>query len=88
VDNGRVVLRSIQPDGPAAKAGLKRGDAVTAISDGANNVLTNGLGNGALNFLVTGKPNETVNLTVQTPGAGPRTVVLTREAFKPPTPRN
>ena len=33
-NNGEVIVMSVAPDGPAAKAGLKRGDVISEIRDG------------------------------------------------------
>jgi hypothetical protein len=84
-EGGKPTVRNVQDGGPAARAGLKKNDLVTAI----NGTSTHDLGNGALGYLVSGKPGATVTLTVETPGAGaPRTVTLTLEPGKPPAPRS
>jgi protocatechuate 3,4-dioxygenase beta subunit len=84
VENGRAVIRGVQPDGPAAKLGLKRGDVVLSIAGTS----TTDLGNGALSFLVAGKPGDKVLITVESPGSAPRGVEVTREPYRPSPPRN
>jgi S1-C subfamily serine protease len=85
LDNGRPVIRGARPEGALAKAGLKKGDLVTTI----NGVATAELGNGALGYLSSGKPGNTVTLVVESPPGGPaRTVVVTLETYKPPPPRS
>jgi protocatechuate 3,4-dioxygenase beta subunit len=83
-DRGHAVVRSVQAEGPAARAGLAKGDLVVSI-DGQN---ARDLGNGALGYLLTGKPGTDVTLVVESPAGGaPRTLKITREAYKPPTAR-
>jgi protocatechuate 3,4-dioxygenase beta subunit len=83
-ENGKVTVRGVQPDGPAARAGIKRGDHIVAI-DGRD---TGELGQGALGFLTSGKPGATVTFMVASPGGGaPRGVAVTLEPFKPSPPR-
>jgi S1-C subfamily serine protease len=65
-----LVLRQVQPDGPAARAGLKEWDAITA-ADGQRVRLTAEL----LRIVRAKKPGETLKLDVLAPdGAGTRQV--------------
>jgi protocatechuate 3,4-dioxygenase beta subunit len=82
LENGRAAIRGARPEGALAKAGLKKGDLVTSI----NGTSTAELGNGALNYLSAAKAGATVTLVVETPGAPARTVQVTLDAYKPPTP--
>jgi hypothetical protein len=84
LENGKAVIRNARPDGALAKAGLKKGDLVTAIGSTS----TADLGNGALNYLSSGKPGDKVTLVVESPGAPARTVEITLDTFKPPAPRS
>jgi membrane-associated protease RseP (regulator of RpoE activity) len=82
-EKGPAVLRSVGPDSPAAKQGLKKGDQVLSI-DGQD---TTDLGSGALGYLVTGKVGTTLKLLVRSSEGGePREVTLTRESFRTPSP--
>jgi membrane-associated protease RseP (regulator of RpoE activity) len=75
-EQGRAVVRNVAPNGPAAKAGLAKGDVVVSI-DGQN---ARDLGNGALSYLVQGKPGSEVTIVVESAaGGGARTVKLVRE---------
>jgi protocatechuate 3,4-dioxygenase beta subunit len=82
VENGRVAVRSLRAEGAAGKAGLKKGDRVTAIDKWD----TSDLGNGAIMYLISGKPGSDVTLMVESAGSAARRVTLTREAWKPPAP--
>jgi protocatechuate 3,4-dioxygenase beta subunit len=85
VENGKAAVRNVRPDSVAARAGLKKGDLVTSI----NGTGTGELGNGALSYLMSGKPGATLTLVVETPGGGPaRTVTLTLEPGKPSPERS
>jgi hypothetical protein len=78
-DGDRVTLRKPNPEGPAAKEGLKEGDLLLAI-DGKD---TSDLGDGAINYLLGGKTGSKVTLTVSS-GGTTRQVTITREAQPPP----
>jgi hypothetical protein len=69
-------VRVMLPGSAAARAKLHRGDRLLAVDGQA----VTGFGAGAINFLINGKIGTTVTLTVQTPGAAPRTVRVVREA--------
>lgn len=76
----RLVLAQVQPDGPAARAGLKTGDKVTAI-DGR----FHGGFFGALKMLAAVRPGDTVTLSVL--GSGSARPVAVKAAAPPrPTP--
>jgi hypothetical protein len=84
LDNGRAVIRGARPEGALTRAGLKKGDQVTAI----NGVATADLGNGALTYLTAGKAGATINLVVESPGGPSRTVTITLDPYKPQPPRS
>jgi S1-C subfamily serine protease len=77
--NGGVTLRKIEPGGPAAKAGLKAGDVVTAI-DGKKILNFDGLSAA----VSQARPGESLSLTVRRGGAT-KHVTLTL-GIQPKTP--
>jgi hypothetical protein len=73
--DGKPSVTGVRPGFPADKAGLKQGELVLTI----NGRSTEGLGNGALDYLAGGKINEPLTVSIQPRGGGtPREVVLKR----------
>jgi S1-C subfamily serine protease len=66
-----VPIGSLEPSGPAAKAGLQTGDVMTQI-DGRDVYSPDDL----LQALILHKPGDSVQVTIQRQG-GPRTVAVT-----------
>jgi protocatechuate 3,4-dioxygenase beta subunit len=73
--DGKASVTGVRPGFPADKAGLKQGELVLTI----NGRSTEGLGNGALDYLAGGKLGERLTVTVQPrAGGAPREVTLDR----------
>ena len=73
--DGKPSVTGVRPGFPADKEGLKQGELVLTI----NGRSTDGLGNGALDYLAGGKINEPLTVTIQPRGGGAtREVTLTR----------
>lgn len=83
VSGGRFEVSEVQAGSAAEKAGLEAGDVVVAV-DGKD---VRGIGQGAIRFLMSGKPGTRVTLGVQSTGGEPRNVPLTLEAYRPAPPR-
>ena len=76
--DGRPSVTGVRPGMPAEKAGLKEGDLLLKIGGKP----TDGLGNGALDFLAAGKQGDPLVLTVQSrQGGAPRDVTVQRVAM-------
>lgn len=78
-DKDRVSLISVYPNSPAEMAGLLPHDSILAV-DGIP-IVQDGK---ALTHLVRGPQCSAVLLTVQSPGGGPRTVMLVRQRIQSP----
>ena len=74
----RLVVERVLPGGPAQKAGIQRGDEITAI----NGSPVNGKGVGDVVHMVRGKVGSTVTLTLSRNGEK-HDVSLKREAAPP-----
>jgi hypothetical protein len=72
--DGRPSVTAVRPGLPGEKAGLKHGDLLLKI-DGRS---TEGMGNGALDFLAAGLADQALVVTVQSPGGPPREVTVHR----------
>ena len=70
--SGGAVLSSVVSGGPADKAGLKSGDVITKVNDTAIDGAQ-----GLTEALAQHQPGEQVTLTVQSSGAGTRTLNVT-----------
>jgi carboxyl-terminal processing protease len=77
-DDGAVKIVSPIDDTPAAKAGLKTGDYITAVNGGS---ILGSTVNDAVK-LMRGKPGEAVTLTIAREKTDPFDVKLTREIIK------
>jgi C-terminal processing protease CtpA/Prc len=76
--DGRPSVTGVRPGLPAEKAGLKGGELLLKIDGHA----TQGLGNGALDFLAAGKVDKPLVITVQPrEGGGPRDVTIERASM-------
>ena len=76
--DGRPSVTGVRPGLPAEKAGLKGGELLLRI-DGHT---TQGLGNGALDFLAAGKVDKPLMITVQPrEGGSPRDVTIERASM-------
>jgi len=80
---GAALVERLEPEGPAWRAGLARGDRVLAI-DGAT---TRGLDAEALAAALAGEPGTPVTLTVSRRGGAARRVSIVRAAALPETAR-
>jgi protocatechuate 3,4-dioxygenase beta subunit len=80
-EDGGAVLQ-VRPGTPAALAGIKDGDAILAI-DGKD---VRGAGFGVIEYALRGRPGSSITMTVQAPGAPPRTVSFTRYDAQAPLP--
>jgi carboxyl-terminal processing protease len=78
-DKGYAVILQVMPDSPASEAGLHSHDRILAV-DGEP-VCCDAEGYDFL-YRIRGLENTTVELRVQTPGASPRTVTLTRTRIR------
>jgi C-terminal processing protease CtpA/Prc len=73
--DGRPSVTAVRPGLPGEKAGLKHGDLLLKI-DGRP---TEGMGNGALDFLAAGKADQPLIVTIQSrEGGTPRDVTVHR----------
>lgn len=73
--DGRPSVTAVRPGLPGEKAGLKHGELLLKI-DGRS---TEGMGNGALDFLAAGKVDQPLVITVQSrEGGAPREVTVQR----------
>src|SRR6185436_1605226 len=73
--DGKASVTGVIPGFPAEKAGLKQGELVLTV----NGRSTEGLGNGALDFLAAGKLDQPVTVKVQPrEGGAPRDVTVER----------
>jgi hypothetical protein len=72
--DGRPSVTAVRPGLPGEKAGLKHGDLLLKI----NGRSTEGMGNGALDFLAAGRVDQPLVLTVQSRDGAPREVTVTR----------
>ena len=69
-----VKINAIEPNGPAEQAGLKVGDRITAVNGQTFSAMQNPL----IETVISGKPGEKVELTVERAGvAVPLTLTLT-----------
>jgi hypothetical protein len=76
--DGKASVTGVRPGFPADKAGLRQGELVLTINGRA----TDGLGNGALDYLAGGKLGEPLHLKIQPrEGGAPREVKLDRVPF-------
>lgn len=82
-ENGQTVVVSVEPNGPADKAGIKAGDVITAI-DGEN---ITGVSWDIRHSLFRGEPGTQVEITVYRIGEGDLTFTVTREIISTPTVR-
>ena len=73
-EDDKATVTLARPGAPAEKAGVKTGDAILSI-DGKD---VRGLGSGAVEYLLRGRPGSPVTMTVQTTGEQPRTVTFNR----------
>jgi C-terminal processing protease CtpA/Prc len=73
VENGRPVISAMAADGPAAAAGLKKGELLLAV-DGQD---VTSLGPGAISYLMSKPAGTKLNLTVASGTGEQRTVTLT-----------
>jgi len=80
VRNGAVIILTVYPDSPAARAGIMPGDHITAI-DGKS---TDGLAIAELVPLVRGDAGTPLNLGIERNGAN-LSFTLTREKITPPS---
>lgn len=81
IRDGRVVVISPLPDSPAAKAGIRAGDAIVAVE----NKPVEGLTVDAIADLIRGKSGTRVRVTVQTGDSRPRQLTITRDRLKAPS---
>ena len=73
--DGKASVTGVIPGFPAEKHGLKQGELVLTVNGRA----TDGLGNGALDYLAAGKLSEPVTVTVKPrEGGAPREVTVER----------
>jgi hypothetical protein len=79
-DDGTIVMPTILPDGPAAKAGIATGDELLAVE--GRSVADMRLPQ--IVELIRGQAGTEVNITIRTPGQRPRTLKLTRAAVNLP----
>jgi hypothetical protein len=82
--DGKAAVTGVRPGFPGEQAGLKQGDLVLAVGGRP----TDGLGNGALDYLASGKLDQPLSVTVQSPGGSPREVTINRVSmdFDPARP--
>ncbi|HEY0706990.1 MAG TPA: carboxypeptidase regulatory-like domain-containing protein, partial [Polyangia bacterium] len=81
-EDDKATVAIIRPNMPAEAAGIKAQDAILSV-DGKS---VRGLGFGAVEYLLRGKPGSTITMVVQTPGSAPRTVTMTRADVNAPPP--
>jgi carboxyl-terminal processing protease len=81
VRGDKIVVISPLPGSPAAKAGIKAGDAIVGVDDKPTQGLTvNGVAD-----LIRGKSGTTVRVVVQSPDARPRQLTIIRDKLKSPS---
>ncbi|MDP9211820.1 MAG: S41 family peptidase [bacterium] len=81
VRDERVVVIAPLPDSPAARAGIRAGDRVVGVGD----TPTVGLTVSEVADRIRGEAGTEVRVTVQTPGAQPRELTITRAQLKAPS---
>jgi C-terminal processing protease CtpA/Prc len=79
--DGHPVVASVQKGMSAEKAGLQAGHVILSV-DGRD---TRELGQGALRYLLAGKPGTSVSVEAKTAAEKPRNLIVTR--FDPETVR-
>ncbi len=83
---GNTFVRTVEPDSPASKAGLKPGDRILEVEHQPIKLWS------AFASEVSRRPEDTIHLRVQSPGEEPRDTEITPEirsvmtAFKSPRP--
>ena len=79
----RVSVALVRPGSSADRAGLKVGDRILTL-DGRD---VQGLGSGALHYLLARDAGKSVSLSVQSPGGEPRALTMVAEPQqRPPAP--
>ncbi len=76
--NGEPKVAAVTPGSVAARAGVLAGDRLLKVGDRD----VNGLGEGAVIYLLSRKPGESITVTLQSPGGEPRQATLVAEARK------
>jgi C-terminal processing protease CtpA/Prc len=73
--DGKPSVTGVRPGFPGEQAGLKQGELVTAV----NGRSTEGLGNGALDYIASGRVDQPMTVTVQPrEGGAPRNLTINR----------
>jgi carboxyl-terminal processing protease len=79
----RVSVALVRPGSSAEKTGLKVGDGILTL-DGRD---VQGLGAGAIHYLLARDAGKNVSLSVQSPGGEPRALTMVAESqTRPPAP--
>lgn len=76
---GRLIVSSVFPDTPADRVGILPGDHLLRVGS----VPTIGAHEWEIHPLLAGPPNSQVYIAVETPGEGPRELLLDREPVVP-----